>query len=66
MLRSGRTLILTCFPSQTQVPSLVNSVKESGLLLGLFGNSAKSLPYVDAWTPEEGVLIAKPQENDYL
>lgn len=51
---------------QTQVPSLVESVKESGLLLGLFGNSAKALPHIDAWTPKEGVLLAKPRENDYL
>jgi hypothetical protein len=51
---------------QTQVPSLVESVKESGLLLGLFGNSAQALAHVDAWTPREGVLLAKARENDYL
>lgn len=46
-----------------QVPSLVASVKESGLLLGLFGTGAKSLPNVDAWTPQDGVLLARTEAS---
>lgn len=44
---------------QSQVPSLVESIKESGLLLGLFGGSSKALPHVDIIAATEGVLTAK-------
>jgi CDK inhibitor PHO81 len=51
---------------QTQVPSLIHSVKESGLLLGLFGSAAKPLPHIDAWTTKDGVLNAKISDSDYV
>lgn len=59
MLAAPYRVILIRLSAQSQVPSLIDSIKEHGLLLALFGSGARSLMDVDAVSLSEGVLTAR-------
>jgi hypothetical protein len=41
---------------------LIDSIKETGLLLALFGPGAKALPHIDAYSTVDGILTAQASD----